>query len=81
MARSAAQSLYPHLPSAERPERAQGGPRLSDAMYPDLAKEAKQREAQAEQKRRSKEMEPETYAAGLALLPALHLLGAKGRRR
>jgi hypothetical protein len=50
-------------------------------MYPDLAKEAKQREAQAEQKRRSKEMEPETYAAGLALLPALHLLGAKGRRR
>jgi hypothetical protein len=31
---SAAAALYPHLPSAERPERAQSGPRLADAMYP-----------------------------------------------
>jgi hypothetical protein len=31
---SAAQALYGHLPSAERPERQQSGPRLSDALYP-----------------------------------------------
>ena len=31
---SAAQALYPNLPSGERPERAQTGPRLSEAMYP-----------------------------------------------
>jgi hypothetical protein len=31
---SAAQALYPNLPSGERPERAQTGPRLSEVMYP-----------------------------------------------
>jgi hypothetical protein len=31
---TAAQALFPNLPSGERPERAQTGPRLSEAMYP-----------------------------------------------
>jgi hypothetical protein len=30
---TAAKALYGHLPSAERPELAQSGPRLADAMY------------------------------------------------
>ena len=34
---TAAQSLYPNLPSSARPERQQSGPRLSEAMYPSLA--------------------------------------------
>ena len=37
--KSAAQSLYPHLPSAERPERGQGGPKIADAMWPALTRE------------------------------------------
>jgi hypothetical protein len=31
---SAARALYPHLPSAARPERAQTGPRLAEALWP-----------------------------------------------
>jgi hypothetical protein len=31
---TAAAALYPNLPKGERPERAQTGPRLSEAMYP-----------------------------------------------
>jgi len=31
---TAAQALYGHLRSAERPERSQSGPSLADAMYP-----------------------------------------------
>ena len=31
---SAAQALYPNLPTGERDERQQSGPRLADAMYP-----------------------------------------------
>jgi hypothetical protein len=34
MPNSAAGQIWPHLPSAARPERAQTGPRLADAMYP-----------------------------------------------
>jgi hypothetical protein len=34
--RTAAQSLYPHLPSGERPQRAQTGPSIGDAMWPSL---------------------------------------------
>jgi hypothetical protein len=34
MPNSAAGQIWPHLPSAERPERAQTGPRLSEVMYP-----------------------------------------------
>ena len=36
--KSAAQSLYPHLPSGERPELAQAGPKIADAMWPALAR-------------------------------------------
>jgi hypothetical protein len=38
--RSAAASLYPHLPSAEPeppPRQQRRGPRLADALYPSLA--------------------------------------------
>ena len=45
MARTPAQSLYPHLPSAERTPSAQRERSLADAMFPSLSKEAKQREA------------------------------------
>jgi hypothetical protein len=31
---SAAAALYPNLPSSERPEQTQTGPRLSEAMWP-----------------------------------------------
>jgi hypothetical protein len=31
---SAAEALFPNLPSGERPEQAQTGPRLANAMYP-----------------------------------------------
>jgi hypothetical protein len=34
MPNTAAGQIWPHLPSAARPERAQTGPRLSEAMYP-----------------------------------------------
>jgi len=36
--KSAAQSVYPYLPSAERPERAQPMPKLADAMWPALTR-------------------------------------------
>jgi hypothetical protein len=39
--RSAAQALYPHLPSAARAERVQRRPSLADAMFPSLSREAK----------------------------------------
>ena len=42
---SAAQSLYPNLPSAERAERQQRGPSVADSMFPSLSKAAKAREA------------------------------------
>jgi hypothetical protein len=31
---SAAQSLYPHLPTGERPEVKQSKPNIADALYP-----------------------------------------------
>jgi len=34
--KSAAQSVYPHLPSAERPEQPQRNESLADAMWPSL---------------------------------------------
>jgi hypothetical protein len=43
--RSAAQSLYPHLPSAERIERPERKGSVGDAMWPQLSREAKAREA------------------------------------
>jgi hypothetical protein len=45
--RSAAQSLYPHLPSAERPEVQQQrrAPTMADAIFPAWSREAKQRDA------------------------------------
>jgi hypothetical protein len=42
---TAAQSLYPHLPSGERPEVKQRTPTLADAMFPSLSREQKAKEA------------------------------------
>jgi hypothetical protein len=42
---SAAQSLYPHLPSAEREPIKQRERTLADALWPSLSREGKQREA------------------------------------
>ena len=42
--RSAAQALYPNLPSAERVETRQRGPSLANSMFPSLSREAKARE-------------------------------------
>jgi hypothetical protein len=76
MARSAAKSLYPHLPSAERPEQAQGGP-IATVMWPSLVRE---REAKEAAKRKADPaIAREQYAGGVILAPALHLLGG-GRR-
>jgi hypothetical protein len=43
--RSAAQSLYPHLPSAERAERPERKGSLGDALWPQLSASAKRKEA------------------------------------
>jgi hypothetical protein len=43
--KTAAQSLYPHLPSAARPEVKQRTPNIADAMFPSLSREAKREEA------------------------------------
>jgi hypothetical protein len=43
--RSAAASIYPHLPTAERPLSTQRERSLGDAMWPSLSREARQREA------------------------------------
>jgi len=44
--RSAAQSLYPHLPSAHRPEVQQRRtPTIADALFPSLSREVKAKEA------------------------------------
>jgi hypothetical protein len=43
--KSAAQSLYPHLPSAEREPSTQRERSLANALWPSLSREAKQREA------------------------------------
>jgi hypothetical protein len=42
---SAAQSLYPNLPSGGRPEVKQRQPNIADAMWPSLSREAKAKEA------------------------------------
>jgi hypothetical protein len=42
---SAAQALYGHLPSAARPEVKQRERSLGDAMWPQLSREAKAKEA------------------------------------
>ena len=42
---TAAQSLYPNLPSGARPERQQRTPNIADAMWPSLSRAAKAREA------------------------------------
>jgi hypothetical protein len=43
--RSAAQSLYPHLPSAVRPEVKQRQPNIADALFPAWSREQKARDA------------------------------------
>jgi len=42
--RSAAQSLYPHLPSTEREPVKQSKRTVADAMWPQLSREAKARD-------------------------------------
>jgi hypothetical protein len=42
---SAAHQIYPHLPSGERPEVKQREPSLGDALWPQLLRAAKAREA------------------------------------
>ena len=43
---TAAQSLYPNLPSAERAEvQRRNEPTIADALFPSLSRAAKQREA------------------------------------
>jgi hypothetical protein len=42
--RSAAQSLYPHLPSGAREPVQQRTPNISDSMWPGLSRAAKARE-------------------------------------
>jgi hypothetical protein len=42
---SAAQALYGHLRSGERPEQQQRTPNVADAMWPKLSREAKAQEA------------------------------------
>jgi hypothetical protein len=51
MARSAAQALYPHLPSAERAEQSEGGP-IASVMWPSLSREQKARECPISKTRR-----------------------------
>ena len=46
MARTPAQSLYPHLPSADRAPSTQRERSLADAMYPSLSREARAKEAE-----------------------------------
>ena len=43
--KSAAQSLYPHLPSSAREPIKQRTPNIGDAMWPSLSREAKAKEA------------------------------------
>jgi hypothetical protein len=43
--RSAAQSLYPHLPSGDREPVKQKERTLADALFPTLSRAGKQREA------------------------------------
>jgi len=45
MAKSAAQSLYPHLPTAEREPVQQRRGSVGDALWPSLSRAAKAREA------------------------------------
>jgi hypothetical protein len=42
---SAAQALYGHLPSGERPEVKQRKPNTADALFPGWSREAKAKEA------------------------------------
>jgi hypothetical protein len=45
--KTAAQAIYPHLPSGERPlVQTQRGPGLADAIFPGLSRQAKAAEAQ-----------------------------------
>jgi hypothetical protein len=42
---TAAQAIYGHLPSAERPEQRDRGESVADTMWPTLSREQKAREA------------------------------------
>jgi hypothetical protein len=70
--RSAAQALYPHLPSAERPERAQARGNVGDAMWPALSRQAKARDEdkarwEALEKARSKRIAEDLRALAASL--------------
>jgi hypothetical protein len=49
--KTAASALYPHLPSAERPEQRDRGQSVADAMFPSLTAAAKAGEARQAQAR------------------------------
>jgi len=53
MPRSAAQSLYRHLPSAEREPVQQRTPNVADAMWPQLSREVKAHDAQYQRDKES----------------------------
>jgi hypothetical protein len=71
--KSAAQSLYPHLPSAEREPITQRPKSIADAIWPSLSREQKAKEAwqaewEAEQRRRDKQLAADIRATRLALM-------------
>jgi len=77
---SAAKAVYPHLASGERPEVQQRTPNTPDAMFPNLSREVKAREAdqrwwEAKQKAQSKQL-----AADLRAIVA-EIRAEKARRR
>jgi hypothetical protein len=49
--KTAAQAIYPHLPSGAREPVQQRTPTVADAMYPGLSREAKSQEALAKRNR------------------------------
>jgi hypothetical protein len=51
MPNSAAQALYPHLPSAQRQPSTQPKRSLADALHPSLSPEAKANEATRQRRR------------------------------
>jgi hypothetical protein len=63
--RSAAQSLYPHLASGERPERQPPAQSLGDAMWPSLSSAAKRAEAAQSRWQRQYEQRRQNLLAAL----------------
>jgi hypothetical protein len=62
---SAAQALYPHLPSGERPEVEQRQQSLGDAMWPQLSRAAKAKDADQALWRAILERQRESFRQGM----------------